>query len=524
MNILVIRTHRFGDILQTAPMLQGLRERFPDGKISFLTGSDMTDLVSSNPDVDEVFSIPEKEYRWLLKNRPEQHPRIYNELYDLLSELRGREFRLIVNRQYEFGAMVAWLAGGAGEIRGGAFSPEEGFVFTDDASKELFETIRTDRGRNGRNLVDWGCRIAGVPPGCGEMVFCVPEAARSDAGHLLAEGGAKRDDDSLVAVQMGAARSFRQWGAENYARVIEWLVRDRNKRVVLLGSEDEKGLAGTAVRCLGSQEGVINLTGATDLNTLGGVLERCRYLITGDTGTMHMAAAVGTPVLALFYGTAYPWETGPYGTGHLVLYADEPCSPCLVPEGCTCGHRCLKAITPRHVCAAFDIAESMRGEGAQSPAWSDDTVRLFMTRRRPGSDQELIPVNGSAETAEEMHPPPGRRSVGRPDGDGIESAVRAFSSQRDALVRQFCLGDRQSFIVAFSALVDRLHATVRYLNGGRHGTDHEESLARELVPAIEEAHAAFQSEDFVTVLDVVQYRLTSVLEGLVRRKGLHGTI
>jgi len=273
MNILVIRTHRFGDILQTSPMLRGLREKFPDGKISFLTGSDMTDLVSSNPDVDEVFSIPEKEYRWFLKNRPEQHPRVYNELYDLLSELRGRDFRLIVNRQYEFGAMAAWLVGGVGETRGGTFSPEEGFVFTDDASRELFETIRTDRRRNGRNLVDWGCRIAGVSPGCGDMVFRVPETARSDAGHLLAEGGAKGDDDSLVAVQMGAARSFRQWGAENYTPVIRWLIKDRNKRVVLLGSEDEEGLAETAVRCLGPEgNGVINLTGATDLNTLGGVL------------------------------------------------------------------------------------------------------------------------------------------------------------------------------------------------------------------------------------------------------------
>ena len=115
MNILVIRTHRFGDILQLTPMLQGLKKKFPDGEISFLTGSDMTDLVACNPDVDEVFSIPEKEYRWFLKNRPEQYSRIHNELYDLISELRQKDFQLIVNRQYEFGSVLAWLIGGAEE-------------------------------------------------------------------------------------------------------------------------------------------------------------------------------------------------------------------------------------------------------------------------------------------------------------------------------------------------------------------------------------------------------------------------
>jgi len=519
MNILVIRMHRFGDILQVTPMLQGLKQKFPDGSISFLTGSDMTDLISCNPDVDEVFSIPEKEHRWFLKNRPEQYSRIYNELYDFLSELRQRNFQLIINRQYEFGGLVAWLLG-AKEIRGGAFSPERGFVFTDDASKELFETVRTERSRNSRNLVDWGCRIAGVPLGCGEMLFRVPGAARSEAQDLLSRGGAK-DDNPLVAVQMGAARSFRQWGTENYARVIEWLIRERDRRVVLLGSEDERGLAEATVRCLGSEDDVINLTGKTDFKTLGGVLERCQYLITGDTGTMHMAASVGTPVLALFYGTAYPWETGPYGTGHLVLYADEPCSPCLTPEECPCGHRCLKAITPRHVCAAFDIAESMRGENIQFPAWPDEAVRLFVTRRRSGSDQLLIPVNNCDDREEGLLPLPARTAAHRPGGDDMESAMRAFSNQRDLLVRRFCLGDRPSFIGAFSELVDRLHAAVRCLDGSRH---HEETLARELMPTIEEVYTAFQSEDFVTVLDIVQYRLAPVMEGLIRKRRSHGTI
>lgn len=513
MNILVIRTHRLGDILQLTPMLQGLKKKFPRGKITFLTGSDMTDLVSCNPNVDKVISIPEKEYRWYLKNEPEYYAKIYNEFYDIVSKLKKNKFQLIINRQYAFGGILAWLVD-AEEVLGGDFSPEQGFVFKDDASKELFETIRTNRNLNSRNLVDWGCRIAGISPGCGKMVFYVPEIARSDARHLLSRGGAK-DDDLLVAVQMGAARSFRQWGPENYAHVIKWLIKVRNKKVVLLGSDDEKELSEIIRNNLGSEiGGVIDLIGKTDLNTLGGVLGQCQCLITGDTGTMHMATSVGTPVLALFYGTAYPWETGPYGTGHLVLYADEPCSPCLLPEECTFEHKCLKAITPRHVCKAFEVAESIREDNLLPFTWPENKIKLFLTHLRSGFDQALISINDTNKMAEEILPLLDKPRKSSFESDGIESVVNMFRNQSDLLVKQFYIGNKQYFLDAFSEFTDQLDKTLKYLGRNRHSKDFEETLSRELVPAISEAYKAFQSEDFVTVLDIVQYKFTPVMERL----------
>lgn len=522
MNILVIRTHRFGDILQLTPMLQGLKKKFPSGKITFLTGSDMADLVSCNPDVDEVISIPEKEYQWYLKNKPEYYAKIYNEFYDIASKLKENKFQLIINRQYEFGGILAWLVD-AEEILGGGFSPERGFVFKDDASKELFETIRTNRNLNNRNLVDWGCRIAGISPGCGKMVFYVPEIARTDARHLLSRGGAK-DDDLLVAVQMGAARSFRQWGPENYAHVIKWLIKDKNKKVVLLGSGDEKELSEIIRNNLGSENvDVIDLIGKTDLNTLGGVLELCQYLITGDTGTMHMATSVGTPVLALFYGTAYPWETGPYGMGHLVLYADVPCSPCLVPEECTFEHKCLKAITPRHVCKAFEVAESISKDNLPPFTWPENKIKLFLTHLRSGFDQTLISINNINKMAEEILPLLDKSRKNSFENDGIESVVNMLRNQSGLLVKQFYLGNRQYFLDAFSEFVDQLDKTLKYLNGTRHSKDFEETLSRELVTAISEAYMAFQSEDFVTVLDIVQYRFNAIIEKLEYAGGIaHG--
>jgi len=511
MDILVIRTHRLGDVLQLTPMLQGLKETHPSGKITFLTGRDMAGLLSDNPNLDEIISIPEKEYRWYLKNRPESYAKIYNEHYDLLSELRQRRFQLIVNRQYEVGGIMAGLIG-ADEIRGGVFCPGRGFVFEDEASKALFDIIRTNRKANRRNLVDWACHIAGVPPACGRMAFYIQETDRWEADALLMAGGVHADE-SPVAVQMGAARSFRQWGAENYGHVIKWLVNARDTKVVLLGSDDEKGLAEVIRRNLSKENSrVIDLIGRTTLKSLGGVLERCQYLITGDTGTMHMAASVGTPVIALFYGTAYPWETGPYGTGHLVLYADEPCAPCLNPDTCNFGHKCRKAITPEHVYGALEIAEAMRKYPCTPLSWPDNGVRLYMAFTQPGHDQLLVPI----DKVNSEHRESGMlfsREPGRELDSGriLESAASALVQRGDNIIKKFYEGNKESFLETLPEYFDRLGRFVEFVKGRQSG-DNSPEMIQLLAPALNEVCRAMEAGDYVTIIDLIQYKFKTILE------------
>ncbi|MDQ7837894.1 MAG: glycosyltransferase family 9 protein [Thermodesulfobacteriota bacterium] len=511
MNILVIRMHRFGDVLQLTPMLEGLKQKHPGCKITFLTGRDTVDLLSANPNIDQIVCIPEKQYRWYLKNRPERYAQIYNEIYDLIRELREKNFRLIVNRQYEIGGIVAGLIG-AEEIRGGVFCPERGFIFEDEASKALFEIIRTNRKANRRNLVDWACHIAGMPPGCGDMAFYIQETDRWEADALLMAGGV-REDESPVAVQMGAARSFRQWGAGNYGHVIKWLVNARDTKVVLLGSDDEKCLAEVIRRNLSKENSrVVDLIGKTTLKTLGGVLERCQYLITGDTGTMHMAASVGTPVIALFYGTAYPWETGPYGTGHLVLYADEPCAPCSNPEDCAFGHRCRKAITPEHVYGALEIAEAMKRYPCTPLSWPDDDVRLYMTFTQPGHDQLLVPIDKvnseHRESGMLFSREPGRE-LDR--GSILESAASALVQRGDNIIKKFYEGNKESFLETLPEYFDRLGRFVDFLKGRQSGDNNPETIQL-LAPGLNEACRAMEAGDYVTIIDLIKYKFKAILE------------
>ncbi|MFH1148442.1 MAG: glycosyltransferase family 9 protein [Pseudomonadota bacterium] len=511
MNILVIRTHRLGDVLQLTPMLTGLKRKYPGCRITFLTGADMVELLAGNPDIDEIVSIPEKEFRWYLKNKPEKHTIVHNRMHELISGLQEKKFDLIINRQYEEGSVIAGLAG-AGEIHGGVFRPEHGFVFEDVVSQELFNTIRTDRSQNQRNLVDWSCLIAGVPAGCAGMTLYPSEMDRWEAEGLLDEAGAG-NPDSLVAVQMGAARSFRQWGVEKYASVVKWLVNEKGRKVVLLGSSDEIDLVQGLQQDLTTENGyIIDLVGKTSLKVLGAVLDSCEYLITGDTGTMHVAAAVGTPVISLFYGTAYPWETGPYGTGNLVLYADEPCAPCLKPETCAFGHKCRKAITSEHVCRAFEIAEKLKENDFDSPGWEEEAVRLFVALARPGHDQVLIPINEVNSMRTEFGSLSPERAKRQLDSKAVlESGLKALIEKGESLIETFHRGDRGEFLEALPGYFDKWGKSVEFLNSKESNYDHVEIL-RHIAPILNEACRAMEAGDYVTIVDLIHFEFRTILE------------
>ncbi len=510
MNILVIRTHRLGDVLQLTPMLEGMKKKYPGSNLTLLTGADMEDILSQNPYVDEIITIPEKEYRYELREKPERYAQVYNKMYDLVCDLKKKHFHLIINRQYEVGGVLAYLTGSP-DVRGGTFSPDRGFFFDDVPSQRLFNSIKKDRTANRCNLVDWACHIAGVEPGRGRMTFCLSEPDRREAEDLLRENGAF--DDPPVAIQMGAARSFRQWGADNFVVLIRWLTSAMNKTIVLLGTDSEQDQAGMVCRSPGmSVNRIINLTGKTTLKTLGGVLERCQCLITGDTGTMHMAAAVGTPVISLFYGTAYPWETGPYGAGHLILYADEPCAPCLEPRDCAFGQKCRNAITPEHVCRAFKIAEGLSDDECSAYAWGKDNVHLFTTRVRPGCEQVLIPIeemNGGKEVC--LFPrKPQRQELSKVKT--LHTSVGRLLDKGEQIVQLFYSGEMYDFLEAVPEYVDRWSKIVAILNKGEFSHMNPNVLKHHLSPALHQACRAMEAGDYVTVVDLIRYTFAPILE------------
>jgi ADP-heptose:LPS heptosyltransferase len=165
-----------------------------------------------------------------------------------------------------------------------------------------------------------------------------------------------------VGVHVSGGRPIKQWPPERFAQVAGHLARDYGATIVLTGAAEERPLV-DAMRTALEGLPVIDVSGSIDLPTLAAVLERLDLYVTGDTGPMHLAGAVGTPVVAVF-GPSDPVRYALRGGHDRVVRIDLPCSPCnrirRPPERCV-GHTpdCLAFVAAERVTeAAVDVLHS----------------------------------------------------------------------------------------------------------------------------------------------------------------------
>lgn len=158
----------------------------------------------------------------------------------------------------------------------------------------------------------------------------------------------------LIAIAPGAAfGGAKKWPAASFARMIDLLATD-GARAVIVGARADAAAAAEVRAIADRSTDPMDLTGRTDLPALAGVLSRCRTLVTNDSGAMHVAAALGTDVLAIF-GPTNEHETRPLGPGRAtVLHGDVWCRPCMLRE-CPLTQRCMRQVTPD---AAAEAARS----------------------------------------------------------------------------------------------------------------------------------------------------------------------
>jgi ADP-heptose:LPS heptosyltransferase len=167
----------------------------------------------------------------------------------------------------------------------------------------------------------------------------------------------------VVGVHVSGGRPIKQWEPDRFAAVASMLVRRREASIVLTGSPGDRALVEPVARLLAGTN-VLDLVGALDLPGLAAILEHLDVFLTGDTGPMHLAAAVGTPVVAVF-GPSDPVRYAPRDPLHRVVRVDLPCSPCnrirLPPERCT-GHTpdCLIGVDVETVYDAIESALERR--------------------------------------------------------------------------------------------------------------------------------------------------------------------
>ncbi len=156
--------------------------------------------------------------------------------------------------------------------------------------------------------------------------------------------GAPDGADGFVAFQLGASQDIRRWPTEYFASLGRILWAEKRLCPVLLGSEAERSLAARYAELADHPH--IDLVGKTDLDALAGALCAVSLLVTNDTGTMHLAAGLGTPLLAIFLATAQPFDTGPSLAGSCCLEPDLDCHPCSFSADCPNQQACRRTIKP----------------------------------------------------------------------------------------------------------------------------------------------------------------------------------
>jgi len=349
-RILLLRLERIGDLLMVLPAIADVQALAPEAQIDLVVGSWNADLARS---IDPVRRVQALDAAWLARE---------GQGLSLLSLIRAArhwhsvQYDLAINFEPDVRSNLllaasgaAWTAGyrsgGGGALLDVALDYETGAHTTDNA-RRLVSTI-----------------FGRTPPPRDAPAFIVPSEAHDNASRLLA--GAR---GPLIGVHISGGRAIKQWPPERFADVARRLVETLDAIIVLTGSGDDRSLVDSVTRLLPAEH-VIDVAGHLDLLTLAAVLERLDLLITGDTGPMHLAVGVNTPVVAVF-GPSAPVRYAPRGPSDRIVRVDLPCSPCnrirLPPARCV-GHTpdCLASISADRVfTAALSVLDESERRGS----------------------------------------------------------------------------------------------------------------------------------------------------------------
>jgi len=334
----------------TVPALAGLRAALPDASIDLVVGSWNRAIASAIPGITRVETL---DASWLARGRDGLGP---IGLARRAAAWRSRRYDLAINFEPDIRTNLALAAAGARRTAG--FASGGGGAVLDVL---LDHDPSAHTADNALRLVE--AAVGGVPPEAGSSNALprlqLPDAARTEAAALLR----RLDGTRKIGVHVSGGRAIKQWPEARFRDVAASLVRDRSAAIVLTGTPDDRAQI-ALVRDALPADRVVDLSGGADLLTVAGVLQQLDLLVTGDTGPMHLAHAVGTPVVAVF-GPSDPVRYGPRGLRDRIVRVDLPCSPCnrirLPPARCT-GHTpdCLAGVETAAVLAAID---DVLGEG-----------------------------------------------------------------------------------------------------------------------------------------------------------------
>jgi len=319
-NLLLIKLRYIGDVLLATPTVRAIRAARPDVRVTMMVNRGTEDVLSGNPDMDEIIALD--------KGSLAAQSR-------LIAGLRRQRFDTVIDlTDGDRSAFLSWISGAPVRI---GFNDEErwrGHYYT-----QVVQSVSGVRHRIDRDLEalkPLGIQAVSKDP----QLWLTPEEENS-ADQLLDQLGVQRSQ-STVILQPGARYWFKAWPPERFAELADRLTSQYGCQVLIGGSDQDDDLA-QQIRQMAKSRSII-MAGRTTIKQFAAIAKKSALFVGSDSGAMHVATAVGTPVVALF-GPSNPAEWGPRGGAAEVIYKGLDCRTCFHPTCLRGEQNCMQLIT-----------------------------------------------------------------------------------------------------------------------------------------------------------------------------------
>ncbi|HLF86655.1 MAG TPA: lipopolysaccharide heptosyltransferase II [Nitrospiria bacterium] len=321
-KILIRGVNWIGDAVLTTPALSAIRKEFPGATIHLLAKRPVAELLGKDPGIDNIMVY-------------DIHGRHQGPLgrIKLIEEIKNESFDMAILLQNAFeAALIAFLS--AIPIRYGYNTDGRGSLLNLPVPCTK-ETLGLHQVYYYLNLV----RSISSREYRSEPLLRITAEEEAWADKLLNRSGCI--GRPIIGINPGSTYgSAKRWPIERFAMLSDILIEQHSSRVIIFGGPGEKELGAQIAGLM--KEAPLDLSGETSIRELMALIKRCDLFITNDSGPMHIAAAFGVPVVAIFGPTDHQ-TTSPFGDGHMIIRKEIQCAPCLLRE-CPTEHECMKSI------------------------------------------------------------------------------------------------------------------------------------------------------------------------------------
>ncbi|MDP8299027.1 MAG: lipopolysaccharide heptosyltransferase II [Candidatus Tantalella remota] len=332
-RILITRTDRLGDVVLSTPVIKHMRKLFPDAYIAFMVQPSNREVVINNPHLDEVIVYDKCRKQKSLWSTVRFALSLKKKNFDTAIALHPTNrvhimmFAAGIPRRIGYDRKLPWLL-----TERVAHKKQAGTKHEVDFNLDLLESSGFDISQTERT-----------------PYMETSENDKRVIDSVMKDHGLK---DNIIAIHAGASCPSKRWAPENFAAVADKLTEKYGSKIVFVGGDETSEFSRAAIA--GMRTKATDLTGMLQVGELAELLSRCRGFVSNDSGPVHVAVSVKTPVVAIFGRNdpgLSPRRWGPLGSESAVLHKDPGCGKCLA-HNCEKEFACLKAITPEDVLSA----------------------------------------------------------------------------------------------------------------------------------------------------------------------------